>query len=102
LLNKQISHNLGITEKTVKVHRAHAMAKLDLRNAADLAKFQKLAVAYSAPPGALPFQSAERFTDLPAFGRVDLKMAEQIALSHHSNVAGKYRSPFGRTSSRIS
>jgi FixJ family two-component response regulator len=41
--NKQISYQLGITEKTVKVHRARAMAKLGVKNAADLAKFQNLA-----------------------------------------------------------
>ena len=49
LLNKQISYRLGITEKTVKVHRAHAMAKLDLKNAADLAKFQILASDLASP-----------------------------------------------------
>ena len=43
LLNKQICYHLGITEKTVKVHRARAMAKLGVKNAADLAGFQNLA-----------------------------------------------------------
>ena len=43
LLSKQISHRLGITEKTVKVHRARAMAKIGVKNAADLARFQNLA-----------------------------------------------------------
>jgi len=38
-LNKQIGHRLGISKQTVKVHRAHAMAKLDVKTAADLAKF---------------------------------------------------------------
>jgi len=48
-LNKQISHHLGITEKTVKVHRARAMAKLGLKNAAELAKFQNLASDLVSP-----------------------------------------------------
>ena len=49
LLNKQICHHLGITEKTVKVHRARAMAKLGVKNAADLAKFQNLAADLVSP-----------------------------------------------------
>jgi len=49
LLNKQICHHLGITEKTVKVHRARAMAKLGVKNAADLAKFQILASDLVSP-----------------------------------------------------
>jgi len=36
-LNKQIAHSLQITEKTVKVHRAHVMKKLKVRSAAALA-----------------------------------------------------------------
>ena len=36
-LNKQIAHSLHITEKTVKVHRAHVMKKLKVRSAAALA-----------------------------------------------------------------
>ena len=48
-LNKQIGHRLGITEKTVKVHRARAMAKLDVKHAADLVKFQNLASDLVSP-----------------------------------------------------
>ena len=36
-LNKQIASDLGIAEKTVKVHRARAMAKMGVRSAAALA-----------------------------------------------------------------
>jgi FixJ family two-component response regulator len=36
LLNKQIAANLGIVEKTVKVHRARAVAKMGVRSAAEL------------------------------------------------------------------
>lgn len=35
-LNKQIAGDLGISEKTVKVHRAHLMAKMGIRSVAEL------------------------------------------------------------------
>lgn len=38
LLNKQIAGRLGIVEKTVKVHRARAVAKLGVRSTADLVR----------------------------------------------------------------
>jgi FixJ family two-component response regulator len=38
LRNKQIAAELGVTEKTVKVHRAHAMAKMHVDNLADLVR----------------------------------------------------------------
>ncbi len=37
-LNKQIAHDLGLVERTVKLHRAKAMAKLRARSTADLAR----------------------------------------------------------------
>jgi FixJ family two-component response regulator len=37
-LNKQIARELKISEKTVKVHRAHVMAKMGARRAAHLAR----------------------------------------------------------------
>lgn len=37
-LNKQIADNLGITEKTVKVHRARMMTKMGVRTLAELAR----------------------------------------------------------------
>jgi FixJ family two-component response regulator len=37
-LNKQIAADLGTVEKTIKVHRAHLMAKLKLRSLADLVR----------------------------------------------------------------
>jgi len=37
-LNKQIAADLGIVEKTIKVHRAHLMAKLKVRSLADLVR----------------------------------------------------------------
>lgn len=38
LLNKQIAANLGISEKTVKVHRARMMRKMGVRSVAQLAR----------------------------------------------------------------
>jgi FixJ family two-component response regulator len=37
-LNKEIAFELGIAEKTVKIHRAQAMAKLAVRSVAELAR----------------------------------------------------------------
>lgn len=37
-LNKQIAADLGTVEKTIKVHRAHLMAKLKVRSLADLVR----------------------------------------------------------------
>ncbi len=37
-LNKQIAFDLGIVEKTVKVHRARVMEKLNVRSVADLVR----------------------------------------------------------------
>jgi FixJ family two-component response regulator len=37
-LNKQIAVELGIAEKTVKVHRARMMQKLGVRTVADLVR----------------------------------------------------------------
>jgi FixJ family two-component response regulator len=48
LLNKQIANRLGIVEKTVKVHRAHAISKLGARSTAELVR-----MVYSlGPPSA--------------------------------------------------
>jgi FixJ family two-component response regulator len=38
LLNKQIANQLGIVEKTVKVHRAHAVSKMGARSTAELVR----------------------------------------------------------------
>jgi FixJ family two-component response regulator len=43
LLNKQIAGRLGIVEKTVKVHRARAVAKLGARSTADLVRLVEAA-----------------------------------------------------------
>jgi FixJ family two-component response regulator len=38
LMNKQVAHELGLSEVTVKVHRATMMRKLNVRTLADLAR----------------------------------------------------------------
>ena len=49
-LNKQIAGDLGIVEKTIKVHRAHVMEKMGARSLAELARMaERLAIAM---PGA--------------------------------------------------
>lgn len=37
-LNKQIAHDLGLSEKTVKVHRARVMKKMGVRSVAELVR----------------------------------------------------------------
>ncbi len=39
LLNKQVASRLGIAEKTIKIHRARVMAKLDVKSVAELVRF---------------------------------------------------------------
>jgi FixJ family two-component response regulator len=45
MLNKQVAFDLGITEKTIKVHRAHVMQKMGAQSFADLVRFaEKLGI----------------------------------------------------------
>ncbi|UPK03130.1 LuxR C-terminal-related transcriptional regulator [Bradyrhizobium sp. 170] len=37
-MNKQIAHDLGVVEKTVKVHRSRIMTKLAMRNVVELVR----------------------------------------------------------------
>jgi FixJ family two-component response regulator len=41
MLNKQIAFQLGITEKTIKVHRARIMQKMGAQSLADLVRFSE-------------------------------------------------------------
>lgn len=53
MLNKQIAGRLGIVEKTVKVHRARAVAKIGARSTAELVRMVEAAggEANNAKPG---------------------------------------------------
>ena len=45
MLNKQVAFDLGTAEKTIKVHRARVMEKMDARSFADLVRFaEKLGI----------------------------------------------------------
>lgn len=41
MLNKQVAYDLGIAEKTVKVHRAQVMQKMGAQSLADLVRFSE-------------------------------------------------------------
>jgi FixJ family two-component response regulator len=50
-LNKQIADDLGVVEKTIKVHRAHVMEKMGVRSLADLVRVaERLGVARHGEP----------------------------------------------------
>ncbi len=46
--NKQIAGTLGISEKTVKVHRGHVMQKVGARTVADLIHVAETAISSQA------------------------------------------------------
>jgi len=49
MLNKQVAFDLGIAEKTIKVHRARVMEKMGAQSLADLVRFaEKLGIRSSA------------------------------------------------------
>jgi DNA-binding CsgD family transcriptional regulator len=51
LLNKQIAVELGTAEKTVKVHRARAMEKLEVGSLAELVRIAEQTQLLSSPDG---------------------------------------------------
>jgi FixJ family two-component response regulator len=48
LLNKQIGAELGVAEKTIKVHRGHMMEKLGVKSVAELVRLAEKAGMSSA------------------------------------------------------
>jgi FixJ family two-component response regulator len=51
LLNKQIAWELGTAEKTVKVHRARAMEKLEVGSLAELVRIVEQTQLLATPTG---------------------------------------------------
>jgi two-component system, LuxR family, response regulator FixJ len=58
--NKQIAADLGISEKTVKVHRGRVMDKMEARSVAELVHLCEAAGIESDPPGAKRADSSGR------------------------------------------
>jgi FixJ family two-component response regulator len=42
LMNKQIAYEMGLSEITIKIHRGHAMKKMQAKTFADLVKMSQL------------------------------------------------------------
>jgi FixJ family two-component response regulator len=102
-LNKQIAADLGLSEVTVKVHRAHAMRKLRARTVADLVRM--IAHLTAAAPGG---QISDRFATWRGFHRrVMACQTYQISSGSSSSLAAsayslrKRCSPSFTTSPRI-
>ncbi|GAB3509382.1 response regulator transcription factor [Pseudoxanthomonas daejeonensis] len=56
-LNKQIAADLGIAEKTIKVHRSRILHKLGIRSLVDLVRFMERTGAGAGDAGATPAAS---------------------------------------------
>lgn len=56
-LNKQIAADLGVCEKTVKVHRARILQKLHVRSLVDLVRFMARTQVETTRPSTIPHTS---------------------------------------------
>jgi FixJ family two-component response regulator len=50
LMNKQIAHELGISEITVKLHRGNVMRKMEVRSLAELVRKAEMLSERVRPP----------------------------------------------------
>jgi FixJ family two-component response regulator len=48
ILNKQVAFDLGINEKTIKVHRGRVMEKMGAQSLADLVRMAEKIYSYSS------------------------------------------------------
>jgi len=80
MLNKQVAYDLGITEKTVKVHRAQVMQKMHAQTLADLVRFaEKLGIRVSTDernaldqgPISFPFSSRYNSNQIVCLDEID-------------------------------
>ena len=53
-LNKQIAADLGINERTVKLHRTAITRKLEVRSVAELTRLAQAAGLFEEPPRTFP------------------------------------------------
>jgi FixJ family two-component response regulator len=104
-LNKQIAHDLGIVEKTIKVHRGRIFRKLAVSSVADLVRLTMLA-------GVKPFEPGEAGERKGANDLAGIEEKEVSGTRGHGFRVGEDRSPdwgtepfpargdYGRTTSR--
>jgi FixJ family two-component response regulator len=68
MLNKQTGHRLGVTEKTIKVHRARVMHKMGADSLAELVRMAEQLRAESAPSDATAERPPAPAAACPAVG----------------------------------
>ncbi len=68
LLNKQVAARLGISEKTVKVHRARVMEKMAAHSLAELVRLAERLEAHGEPAARPPGEASAPHAEIPAIG----------------------------------